>query len=128
MPEPPDAAMVVVGDDPRVLLVRDDHSAREAGYELGRHWFLGHDGQEAPLSWAQVLGAEPDEGQLVADRSVIQRVFTQAELDEAVRAASLTVVGDHLMEPGGYCRTHGSIHRPEELARAEDRLEEAERC
>lgn len=127
IPEPPDGAWVVVGDDPHVLLVRDDHSAREGGNEPGRHWFYGHDGSEPPLSWAQLTGPQPVDGWLGADQSKIQRVYTQAELDEAVaearREAGLTVIGDHLMEPGGYCRTHGSIHRPEELARAEDRLE-----
>lgn len=128
IPEPPDSAMILVGEPHAgVVLVRDDTAAAEGDYG-SQHWQVIGKDVELPLSWAQVVGDEPDDGQLIgADRSVIQRVFTQAELDQAVadarRAAALTVVGDHLMEPGGYCRTHGSVHSPEELARAEDRLE-----
>lgn len=113
MPEPPDGAWVVVGEDSLVLLVRDDYSAREAGYEAPYRWFYGHDDVEPPLSWAQVTGA-------------IQRVYTQAELDTAVAQAraeaGIIPVGEHLIEAGGYCRTCGVLHSTVEVARLEDRL------
>jgi hypothetical protein len=125
MLEPPDGAWVVVGDDPSVLLVRDDRSARGQGHPAGQRWWLAHDGTVAPVSWAEVTG--PPTAYLDADRSIIQRVYTQAQLDDAVaqarRDAGLSFVGDHVVEPGGYCRTHGSHHNPEELARADDRAE-----
>jgi hypothetical protein len=126
MPEPPDAAWVVVGDDPYVLLIRDDHSAHEGGNPPGHHWFLAHDGSEPPLSWGQLTGPQPVSRWLGADRSVIQRVYAQAELDEAValarRKAQITPVGEHLIEPRGYCRTCGVRHSTVEIARLEDRL------
>lgn len=127
IPEPPNGAWVVVGDDPHVLLIRDDHSAREAGYEPGRRWFYGHDGSEPPLSWAQLTSPQSVEGWPGADRSVIQRVYTQSELEAAValartEQAGLRVIGTHIIEPGGWCRTDGTRHSPEEIARLEDRL------
>lgn len=124
IPEPPDSAWIVVGDDPLVLLVRDDYSAREGGCEPGHHWFYGHDGMKPPLSWAQLTGPQPVDGWPGADRSVVQRVYTQAEVEARVAKARLTPVGEHLIEPGGYCRTHGVKHSPQEIARAEDRLAE----
>jgi hypothetical protein len=113
MPEPPDGAWIVVGDDPYVLLIRDDHSAREGGEEPGWHWFYGHDGSEPPLSWAQVKGAEVDDGGLVADRSVIQRVWTQDELDQAVADGGYEDVGEHRIALStGVCVLHGEFYRP----------------
>lgn len=123
VPEPPDASLILVGD-PRdgVVLLRDDHTAREGGYLPAVRWFdLGD--RIDPLSWAQVIGVEPDGGRLGgADRPRITRLHTEDELREAVAKVQLRVVGDHIVEAGGWCRTHGSQHSPEEIARAEDRL------
>jgi hypothetical protein len=124
MPEPPDGAWVVVGDDPYVLLIRDDHSALVGGNEPGRCWFHAHDGSEEPLSWAQVTGAEPDGGRLVADRRVVQRVWTQVEPDALpALAGGYETIGDHQIALGsGVCVTHGERYElPHELDRLRER-------
>lgn len=70
------------------------------------------------------LTANPRE---VSDRgalSYLDELYTQAELDAAVeqarREASVVPVGEHLMEPGGHCRTCGHGHSNTEWARIHD--------
>lgn len=124
IPEPPDSAWIVVGDDPHVLLVRDDYSAREGGCEPGHHWFYGHDGMVPPLSWAQLTGPQPVDGWPGADRSVIRQVYTKDELDQAVADGDYEQIGEHRIAlSAGRCVLHGEVYQPHEL----DRLRERER-
>lgn len=117
-PEPPNGSMVLV-DDPQdgKVLARDDSLGSD-----DQRWHLVGDNLAPPLSWSQVIGIDLDRGQLLGvDRSQITRLYTEDELREAVAAVQLRVVGEHIIEAAGYCRTHGVTHSPEEIARAEDR-------
>lgn len=117
IPEPPDASLVLVGDPlGGVVLLRDDHTAREGGYFPPVHWFdLGD--RIDPLSWPQVIGVEPDKGQLAGvDLSQITRLYTQDEVDDAVAAGGYEDIGDHRIALGpGRCVLHGEVYQPNEL-------------
>lgn len=122
-PEPGDGTRLEFEYGTDVYAVwRDDESSRAAGWRAGaggETWLLY--GESVPVTWDQLRRDFGDEALANATR-----LYTQAELDQAVsagrREAGLTVIGDHLMEPGGYCRTCGVAHSPQELARIEDRL------
>lgn len=123
--EPPDGAMVLLGEPPlQVVLVRDDVSANDSA-----RWFPPLDQGHEPARWDDLISSDPDVDvpEVVphgVDRSVVVRLYTQTDLDLAVAQATVTPVGEHLMEPSGWCRTCGVQHSHVEWARLHDRLEE----
>jgi hypothetical protein len=143
VPEPPDGATVLLGDPPvQVAVVRDDHSTSASrdqrphddisyGWDWSNipedaHWWLVHEEFAPPFTWAELTGDEDparlDYLLVGLNRKAVTRLFTAADLDAAVRAARLTPVGEHLMEPSGYCRTCGIVHSNTEWARLHDQL------
>lgn len=115
VPEPLDGAYVESGE---LLWVRDDVSTDEARRDgdgpawtslpADARWWLANVPDEPPRCWSEVAGLAPGPA---------RRLYTQVELDAAVEAASYQRVGDHLREPGGYCRTCGEFHAETEWAR-----------
>jgi hypothetical protein len=118
IPEPPDSALVLVGgEDNETVYLRDDRGLQP---DDSHRWFplLGDDEGEA-RTWDWLAEREP------------VRLYRQAEVDRLVSQArrfglnqAVRPIGEHLVESQGYCRTCGSHHSPEEIARLEDRLAE----
>lgn len=99
---------------------RDDESSRAAGWRTGaggETWCLY--GESVPRTWDWLRAEFGDE--VLANA---QRLYTQDELDQARAEAGIIPVGEHLIEPGGYCRSCTSHHSTVEIARLEDRLAE----
>lgn len=130
IPEPPDQHGLYwratgTGEYP-VVMIRDDRLATEWEWTDGpeARWFEANSDGE-PMTFADMCEHSDGEGYPMSEAVVL---VPQPEVDrlvaEARRAAGLTFVGDHPVEPGGYCRRCGSKHSPEELARIEDRLDE----
>lgn len=128
IPEPSDGralywAATGTGEFP-VVMVRDDTLRREWTTDPEARWFEANSGGE-PMTWDEMCEHSDREGYPLAEAV---RMVPEAEVARAAAAAGITPVGEHLMELGGYCRTHGVRHSPEEIARAEDRLAKEESC
>lgn len=120
MPEPPNGSFVLVGTVPyQQLAVRDDVAAEEgrrvemadSPLPVDARWWNTADDGEGPLCWSQ----------FAISGAVVQRLYTEDELTAAVAKVQLRVVGEHIIEAAGYCRSHGVVHSEHEIARAEDR-------
>lgn len=113
-------AIVLAGEHPdEVVYAR--HDAQEP--EDPRRWWPLTGAQAEPVTWGEVVHVQvagPD-GAGWRARPVV-RLYRQADVDTAVRAAQVVPLGTHLMEPGGYCRTCGIVHAHTEWARIHDQL------
>lgn len=131
MDEPRDeGAMVLAGGPPDMLVgyppvavVYVRHDAAEDA-DPRRWWPLVGD-DAYPVTWGEVAHVQvagPDGTRW--EPQTVTRVYTQADVDAAVEAArrdaQVVPVGEHLMEPGGHCRTCGHRHSNTEWARIHD--------
>lgn len=138
IPEPPDGTSWLIGEPPvQAYVVRDDASASAVrdqdpyrSVADDARWFPADSENDGPYVWSEITGpyVGHEDMPIGIDGTKVARLFTQAEVHrlaaEAKATAGLTPVGEHLIEPGGYCRSCGVKHSPEEIARAEDRLAE----
>lgn len=117
MPELPDGTYVILtwrgdsGTTYRDVAVRED---MYCDADDQHRWHLA--AWDRWLDWAE-LHAEGD----------VEELVPRSEVDAAVKAAQVVPLGEHLMEPSGYCRTCGIVHAHTEWARIHDRLTEEER-
>lgn len=117
-PELPNGTYVIltwVGDsgaEHRDVVVREDVHCDPGD---PHRWYLA--AWDRWLDWAG-LHAEGDVEEVVP-RSEVDRLVEQAR-----REASVTPLGTHLKEPGGYCATCGHEHSTTEWARIHDQLTE----
>jgi hypothetical protein len=118
MPEPPAPALVLIGsEDNETVYLRDDRGLKPD--DLHR-WFplLGDDEGEA-RTWVWLAEREPVE--------LVRRPDADRLVADARREAGITPLGEHLKEPGGWCRTHSIQHSEVEWARIHDQLAEEDR-
>lgn len=136
IPEPPANAYALVGESPvQVLLVRDDAATEtaiandpEVELEETARWYRVDDEAVGPYTWADITepGAQVWINGLsdVYKPEVIQRLYTQAELDAAVAVASTEQAGGHAIAVAtGRCLCHGTRFSGPELERLRQREE-----
>lgn len=109
-PEPADGhalywAATGTGEYP-VVMVRDDALRREWTTDPEARWFEANSAGE-PMTWGEMCEHSAGEGYPMSEAGVLGPVPER--------------VGDHLREPGGYCRTHGEVHAETEWTRIADR-------
>lgn len=115
MPEPPDGHALYwraagTGEYP-VVAIRDDRLATEWEWTDTREarWFEANSGSE-PMTYDELCEHSAGEGYPMSEARVL------GPMPE--------VVGGHVREPGGYCRTCGDEHAPTEWARIAARASE----